>query len=1045
MKQIIYKKKSEVGSTLIEGAIVFPLMLLIVLSLIDVALYFTTQSVATQAASRAAFLASTAPGIDSANAVERNLALERIRKEAVDYALSTNFLGDPREEDTFGRALSLVIPKDESLISFATSTGLPYWPADSNNTTSPVSIFYPYNIYSGELANNDRALHEALTESPMEIQVHAQSFSIFLGYLFGHDGKFEITEHVFAYRQPSNEPAQPTPIDCGGDSAAFLRGECSCSGTDAGKVYDPTLDRCICKQGTVEDVDGQCGCPEGDYYTSYEVGEETFCYCQTWQAYNCTDNETFNEETCSCEADGCTDIGGENYTFNESSGLCQCDPRGCGYYQAYTNVFDCSTCETCEPGKVGSVYKDECVCQINPEYCSDAETHSEDTCTCNCDMGNFENNKTSCVYSGENKIFETYESGGVERCRCRDCYAGTIPNEDSSECVCDTDTLSSYCSELGAYVPLQGDGFCNCMPDVCGGNFVTNSGLSGLNLYYATLNKYYQENFGWNIFGGYGNPCMCPANIEEECEGSFDADTCSCNPCPDGFSSDGEGICVCDNAEATKALCDGDAGIRFNPETCACKACPADQIVSTDGESCEPCSTESTNFVRTTGTNECECTLDLSGELEQAYAQGGLKGYIDPDACIFVDCEQERAAGSPRSECECPADAKFYCNQDGRVWDEKLCLCESIGCTDLVNAQGNSFQELNASGTGCTCGDSLAFQAECLARGPNWYFSPSGCQCDLCPGNESGNTDSFGCGCDPDNIPDCPSGSGKDTSSCGCVACPGQQTQGADGFCECPADAAENCLASGLPYSSGSCDCGAACQGSEEIDTDTYQCICPASIETDCTDGIFDPDTCTCTPCPDGKSKVGEECVCDVTPTCFTGEYLNTEICACDTCTDGKVPNVPDRTACIDCPANYTANPSSPDNCICNITCGVAERRVIDAGQCACESCEPGKYQNAVDPTAECQCPVDPDCDNYDQFACRCVDEDMSECTSGAIAQYTSSCCENDGDFVAAGAGIGGYCNPTNCLNCELSDEEISKCLGELQGSPGCQISQSEK
>lgn len=955
------------GASLIELAIAIPVIFLIVLGLVDIAVYYTAQGVAVSAASRAAYLASYTPDLDSADLVERTAAIAEVRQEAYDYAVNALF-----RNGTGSSYLRLNIPLDHEVFSFLGDAGYPSFNADGLNSSSPVNLFFPMDPASPDLNNNKNALREAMLERPVEIQVHAEVDSIWLGYLFGSGDKFEIVEKVYAYRQPTNEPAYPTPIDCGGDAAAFLSGECSCG---AGKAYDPLANECICKPGLI-DVLGACECPAG-----FTPGPNDTCLCDL----DCDDNQSINYETCECVADGCNDFGA-NRVLNSETGICQCDPEICGDDGIFLNPNDCDSCQPCGANTVRDIDASECICQLSEDDCGEFEDFLEEECRCACNSTNINFSRNACENRGPQFYLNVT---GDERCTCTECASPFVTSADKTNCECDLDALFAICDGQGDAIRPSD---CTCQGHSCTGNFVPQSNNRYLN-------------------GGSPTDsvaCICPAAVEDDCDGDFDAATCTCTPCEAGKESVAAS-CLCENRATGPTDCIA-TGQKYNSLSCECQPCPVGERVADSGTACIAC------------LNEEEVTPDgLSCSCPVADGVSACSAlpfhHFDEASCRCVNCAT--TAGKAFAECQCNDAARDLCSEIGDIWDDLNCICNSVRCED------------NPTAAGCSCNQELVSQESCSAIDPRLYFNPDTCKCELCDDDNpyfiQQGAPSF-CTCDLSSV-NCldqgPNFVKVFGSECGCQECPTNYVRTGEDTCGCDtANVQATCNANNQPFLAGSCSCGVECGVGQVLSGDGEACEC-SSDEAAC-DGVFDPITCSCTPCDPGKIEDNNSCVCETVLSCsIPGQVFSPDSCSCEDCPADSVPNGT-RDACVPCGANYSPDPGDADSCICDIDCGATARRVT--ASCTCEACPSGRIANSTDPEAACVCPPIADCDLMNTDDCSCLDN--RGCDNTSYYQAVAGCCADGETFESSGFEYGGYCAPgPSCQDCYVDPGITQECI----------------
>lgn len=246
------------------------------------------------------------------------------------------------------------------------------------------------------------------------------------------------------------------------------------------------------------------------------------------------------------------------------------------------------------------------------------------------------------------------------------------------------------------------------------------------------------------VSDGNGN-CVCPFSNAQDagCSASqvYDADTCSCNDCPELQTSPDGTACACPFATAEEAGCDQDQS--FNPNSCRCEDCPYLQEADDSGFGCE-----------------CPFT-----SAEEANCRDGQ--IFNPVNCTCNNCPNEQVANDDRTGCECPADflTNNNCSAGERV-DVNRCRC--------LDCPGN--QTATPDGLSCECTlDSCPDEQVLDTRN---------CRCYSCPNNREIVDGRCECTLDPNTC--YAQGEGFSTRRCDCFPCPGNQVLNGN-VCECPA------------------------------------------------------------------------------------------------------------------------------------------------------------------------------------------------------------------------------------------------------------------
>lgn len=543
------------GATMVEFALIVPLLLILILGVVAFSLFFSTKSLLAKGAQEGLTLASVVPGLEELDE-ETHLVHPEIKNDIQTAALSYPLTGFLRLGQEVG--------------------------GDAGTGENRIIAI---NIDVGEgqaVENNWTELTNYLSTNPMEIELVAVVKN---PIWFMPD--FTVRERAIGYREPRFFSTLPRPVDCNKDFVTFqtLRDggppppqECVCdtppNGVDPWRVYlNPTTGLCECFDPPFDsqyDNDGTliaCNCP-GNMIA--KEGTPPECSCPSCESQGWT-NAHLNDPhdpSCACV---CNDAFVEDPPGSKQC-ICPLTQEDCSRYGQQFNPQTCTCGATCNSGTCGV---DDVLCIFN-----------ENTGACACNAGCKEQ---ECEDSGQ--YFKLGDGSCFgDNCRCLACEAKQVPqnsgcfcnlNAGANKCECNEDCLRAYCHAQNKpyYVNHNAqyecqDAHCKCL-DEC-------PGLKDVN--------------GDNV-------CVCPDGASQECQEPFvfdaascacdcsiescdfpqylDVINCACADCPRGYIGEGE-HCVCDMNQE----CDI-AGQVVNPLTCACECLDGEVVPGgCNGEDC---------------------------------------------------------------------------------------------------------------------------------------------------------------------------------------------------------------------------------------------------------------------------------------------------------------------------------------------------------------------------------------------------------------------------------------------------------------------------
>lgn len=645
-------KVSNRGFTVIQTAITLPLLLLLVVCTVDICIYFVGQGLLDSAASQTAAEVSVDPGLDNPTKASRDAAIGALRSSVTKFGQDT--LIRPTTSNSilkFYVPAAGEVPPNPNLAPFA----------ETNNSSSYVHFNFPfdYNNVQPQANINPGFIRNSFIDQPIEVLVHGEARTLFLGHFIGNGGSIPITGRAIAYRQ-SREPPKAAPVNPCGTSSNPSSGPCACSGIMA---KSSLTGLCMCP-GDYIDVSGTCMCP-GNSKDPDTTDSNYVCLPPS-----CKGGTVLNSSTMLCEAPLCP---GTNMTYDKS-GNCICNTGACNFGNKYQDLNTCQ-CIDCPTGSFRSSVSNVChSCAEADEFdkltCKSGEFKNPDTCACetcktksktgNSFFFRVDSKTNSCVCDNKSKKDADKHRGAYQwfdfgTCSIQDCGDARIANSSGTSCECPgTSTGVSDCSSKGPdwiFQKNNGWGICRCYDCSNGGKTSRTSKSTR-------------------------TACECPPLTTPCISGEFYSSTsCQCEPnskCGaagnDNRTIDKDGKCICSNS-SDKATCT--ANQRWNGVECACQDCTGDTVPTSNGKNCQDCTT--LGKVANSSNTDCECDPKISCQTNER---------VDPSTCQCTACPPGKKPDLLGTSCVCAGDTSCA------GFDPVTCQCAACPSGTVFTAVG---------------------------------------------------------------------------------------------------------------------------------------------------------------------------------------------------------------------------------------------------------------------------------------------------------------------------------------------------------------------
>ncbi len=506
----------EKGATIVEFAIVIPILLLVILALFDFVRYLTIQGILNSAANRAVSLASVVEDLDTdcirlpapqraTCGARREVAIRKVLTAARDLPLAT-MLGTDIQNDA-AYLISPTVdgstdPVQQPAIEFVLSRAEDLRAYISDGTDDATSTQLTFN---SETPTN-QALSDLLENIPLEVRIRAR-MNTFLPMF----GEFEVQGHAAGFREPRFLTSFPARLDCNGRPIGPGDTEpvdCPCSSdpNNPDLVQGPGGCLCNVSAGLVgQDINGTFTCVCEDPDLIKDGNGNCICPYTNAQEAGCGPNQVYNPDTCGC--DDCPQL--------QTSG----DGIACTCPFATPEEAGCAEGQVFEPGT--------CRCKDCP-YLQEAD---DSGLACECPYTSAE--QAECA---DDEIFNPVN------CTCNRCPNEQVPNGDRDGCECPSDYLTNNDCGPGARVDVDK---CRCVN--CRGNqTVTPDGLD----------------------------CECTI---DSCRPDqvLDSQRCQCNDCPPPREVV-NGRCKC-TLDPNTCYANQET---FSSRRCECIPCPGNQVLN---------------------------------------------------------------------------------------------------------------------------------------------------------------------------------------------------------------------------------------------------------------------------------------------------------------------------------------------------------------------------------------------------------------------------------------------------------------------------------
>ena len=637
---------------------------------------------------------------------------------------------------------------------------------------------------------------------------------------------------------------------------------------------------CMC-EGDLEDIDGSCQCPVGEFPAS--VGSTTCVACGANQIVGEVSGECecngFSVNTAATGADLVCEVCGDNQINN---GMNQCVCAANSYNSGDASNLNCLVCDGAnqEPNANQSA----CVCNslsididdgaaLTCQVCGHNEV-SNDMNQCVCESGTERTNSAdgTCL-SRVNCPDATTTRGAFNTCDCND--SSKLFNRNNGRCdVCNSGyaelqrelqsdpLICRLCADLNRAPAINSSCSQNCLP---GYVYVDDSGNPSGQVHFSGRGACYQCDSGYNDESEPG-VCVADATCSENAVGLVAGSNSRCE-CNTGYNDEIEhGTCMpdvdCTDTEAeTGMLLDG---------RCECRE----------------------NYNNIADPGECvadaACTGDNQRETED-----------DPTLC---ECEDEFVNFGSETELDCQ-----MCGDNQEI-NNGSCICgdnaiatNAVGEDLVCETCGSNQQKIND--TSCAC----------IATAVDMNAAPDILDCQMCGDNQTIADNACVCvasAVDMNAAPDI----------LDCQMCGDNQTID-NGACVCNDNAVD------MNDSDSVLDCQ-VCGDNQEIDAETDSCVCNNNAFAINAEG----EDLACQPCGINQELNAAQngCICNADSIDTNGDE---NVLNCQICGDNQIANDADN-ACICDAVSFAANDDDAD-LACQV-CGVNAEPLADDSACFC-------------------------------------------------------------------------------------------------------------
>jgi len=589
IKKILNKKlfSTSRGATLVEFAIVVPLLLLVLFGIISIAMVYQAKSALEKGAEQGLAVASVIPDLEDTEAPSFNTITTQVREEALAHPLSVFF--ENGVDDLGGSAT----------------------PGTSRIVEANLDLF-PDPELPPDLTDH-------FSDNPISMELVAE-----VDTLFWFLPSITLRALAVGYREPRFLSSLPRPFVCDPDGPpgaikeidfnSEIPEQCPCPDTsDPRVIFNADSGTCLCASPLVD-----IGTPEGPLHENPER-----CICSD------ADREiSYDPVACVCRS--CEDLGWVGADGPVDTG------------------DDC-VCSCPEPfqGEVQSDGTTHCICpEVAFETCPSQYIVEGEQCVCNSDcvaaaceaMEPPKVLNSSCGCSNCLSALSCDAEPSINKCQIIEGSQG------HGQCRCNSSLVRSCCHAKNA--PYKGatdsqgcgHGNCGCGP-TCPGNQVINPSTEECECPPGSPSE-----AECNSQGQPYNPELCECDpactdgqvlIEGSCQcpecepGLVQGPGCICEECPAGLFPHGD-ECLCFEDEAHLAQLEADCiaggSMGINRDTCECEECPGEQVPDPVTPGKCVCDNDCGPYIDPQGEN-CEC--------------GCPPGYTYlPDACGGEPCCQ---------------------------------------------------------------------------------------------------------------------------------------------------------------------------------------------------------------------------------------------------------------------------------------------------------------------------------------------------------------------------------------------------------------------